>query len=422
MSKIKLIGKYKKLFTDDSRYFLVTGGRGSSKSFSVSTFLCLLMFYEKGHTILFTRYTLTSAESSIIPEFSEKIEILGLQDYFEITKNEIICKKTGSNILFQGLKTSTGQNTAKLKSLNNVTTWVLDEAEELIDEELFDKINLSVRKKGIQNRVILIMNPTTKEHWIYKRFFETPGIQPGINTQKNNTTYIHTTYEDNLEHLDQTFLDEVFLIKETNPKKYSHVILGGWLDKAEGVIFTNWEIGEFPQEQYGIGLDFGFSVDPTAAAKVIVDNKNKLVYVDEICYKTHMTTKDIADMLKKHVTNNLIVADLSEGRLIDELTKEHGLNVVKCKKGPNSIVEGIKLLEGFKMIISPTSINLIKELNNYIWNDRKSGTPIDMYNHLLDAIRYYVTTINVHQVELPNLGISVKNNNSRLTRKRKSYI
>jgi len=169
-------------------------------------------------------------------------------------------------------------------------------------------------------------------------------------------------------------------------------------------------------------LDFGFSVDPTAAAKVIVDNKNKLVYVDEICYKTHMTTKDIADMLKKHVTNNLIVADLSEGRLIDELTKEHGLNVVKCKKGPNSIVEGIKLLEGFKMIISPTSINLIKELNNYIWNDRKSGTPIDMYNHLLDAIRYYVTTINVHQVELPNLGISVKNNNSRLTRKRKSYI
>jgi phage terminase large subunit len=423
MSKITLIDKYQELFKSESRYFIISGGRGSSKSFSVATYLCLLMYFEKGHTILFTRYTLTSAHSSIIPEFTEKIELLGLQEEFEITQTEIICKRTGSNIIFRGIKASSGTNTAKLKSLNNVTTWIMDEAEELIEEEIFDKINLSVRKKDIQNRIILILNPTTKEHWIYKRFFEDKGVKPSSNLTKDDTTYIHTTYLDNIDNLDKSFIKEIENIKLNNPKKYYHQIEGGWLDKAEGVIFSNWEIGEFPiDEQFGIGLDFGYSIDPTAASKIIVDNKNKVIYIQEICYKQYMTTKDIAETLKKHVTNNLIIADLAEGRLIDELVKEHSLNVQKCKKGHNSVIEGIKLLEGFKLIISPDSTNMVKELNNYIWNDRKSGTPIDMYNHLIDGLRYYVTSINLHSVNLPNLGIGIKNNSSRLPRRKKQYI
>ena len=99
--------KFKPLFLNDSRYFVLTGGRGSMKSFSVTTFL-LLLTYENEQTILFTRYTLTSADISIIPEFIEKIELANLESDFAITKNEIINLKTGSKILFKGIKTSSG--------------------------------------------------------------------------------------------------------------------------------------------------------------------------------------------------------------------------------------------------------------------------------------------------------------------------
>ena len=192
---IQINEKFKPLFLNDSRYFVLTGGRGSMKSFSVTTFL-LLLTYENEQTILFTRYTLTSADISIIPEFIEKIELANLENDFAITKNEIINLKTGSKILFKGIKTSSGTQTAALKSISGVTTWVLDEAEELTDEETFDKIDFSIRHKSKQNRVILILNPTTKEHFIYKKFFEERGVNAGSNLQKEDTTYIHTTYLD----------------------------------------------------------------------------------------------------------------------------------------------------------------------------------------------------------------------------------
>jgi len=168
LNKITLNNKWNALGSD-SRYFVCTGGRGSSKSYSLNSFL-LLLTYEVGHVILFTRYTLTSAHVSIIPEFIDKIETADLSHDFYITKDEIINKKTGSKILFKGIKTSSGTQTANLKSLAGVTTWVLDEAEELTDEDTFDKIDFSIRAKDIQNRVILVLNPSTKQHFIYCYF------------------------------------------------------------------------------------------------------------------------------------------------------------------------------------------------------------------------------------------------------------
>ena len=106
---------------------------------------------------------------------------------------------------------SSGTQTANLKSLAGVTCWVLDEAEELIDETVFDKIDLSIRSKNAQNRVIMILNPTTAEHFIYNRWFE--------QGQKDNTLYIHTTYLDNKDNLDDSILQEIEQIKLTNPKK-----------------------------------------------------------------------------------------------------------------------------------------------------------------------------------------------------------
>ena len=376
---------------NDTRFFVLTGGRGSGKSFEVGRFITLLSFI-KDHKILYTRQTMTSAHLSIIPEFQEKIDLLELNGIFNINRNEIQNTASGSEIIFKGLKTSSGDQTAALKSLQGVTTWVLDEAEELTDESIFDKINLSIRQKGVQNRVILILNPSSKEHWIYKRFFENAGVEEGFTGEKDNVTYIHTTYENNKENLDISFLDEVERIKKTNPAKYNHVVLGGWLDKAEGVVITNWKYGEFnPNKlQTSFGQDFGFSIDPTTLVEVAIDKKKKIIYVKEHVYKTKLTTTDIAQVNLYHAKNNLIIADSAEPRLINEL-RSKGCNIKGAEKKKGSIESGMALLQDYKIIVEPNSINIAKEFNNHVYADKGSKLYVDDFNHLIDAIRYNVT-------------------------------
>ena len=395
---IEIHSKYKPILSEDSRYFIVSGGRGSGKSFTINALLVMLT-YEQGHTILFTRYTLTSAYISIIPEFIDKLELFNCVHDFHITKDEILNKKTGSKIIFRGIKTSSGDQTANLKSLQGITTWVVDEAEELTDEQKFDTIDLSVRQQGKQNRVILILNPTTKEHFIYTRFFEDRGVQEGSNTTKENTTYIHTTYLDNLENLSKSYIDQIDQMRSRRPEKYKQQMLGAWMSKAEGVIFSNWTIGEFKRSRVSVwGQDYGFAADPSTLVEVNIDKANKTIYLKECFYLPRLTTSQIAELNQKHARDGLIVADSAEPRLITEL-KRH-CNVKPSIKGQGSVTYGISLLQDYDLVVSPDSTNLIKELNNYRWLERKSNTPIDKYNHLIDAVRYAVG----YQLQNPNRG------------------
>ena len=383
----------------DSRYFIVSGGRGSGKSFSVNALLVMLT-YEQGHTILFTRYTLTSAYISIIPEFINKLELFGNIQDFHITKDEILNKKTGSKIIFRGIKTSSGDQTANLKSLQGITTWVVDEAEELTDEQKFDTIDLSVRQQGKQNKVILILNPTTKEHFIYRRFFEDRGVQEGSNITKENTTYIHTTYLDNIDNLSKSYIEQIAQMRERRPEKYKQQMLGAWLNKAEGVIFDNWTIGEF--KRYGVsvfGQDYGFAADPSTLVEVNINTSTKTIYLKECFYLPRLTTSQIAELNLKHAKNGLIVGDSAEPRLLNEL-KTKGCSIKPSIKGQGSVTYGISLLQDYDLVVSADSTNLIKELNNYRWLERKSNTPIDKFNHLIDAIRYAVG----YQLQNPNRG------------------
>jgi phage terminase large subunit len=398
---ITLNPKYSPLFSNDTRFFIITGGRGSAKSFAVGTFINLLSF-EQGHTILFTRQTMTSAHLSIIPEFQEKIDMMEYNDYFSITKSEIINKKTGSKIIFKGIKTSSGDQTANLKSLQGVTTWILDEAEELTDEVTFDKINLSIRQKGKQNRIILILNPATKEHWIYQRFFEDAGIQEGFNGVKNDVTYIHTTYLDNYANLDQSFINEVERVKLSNPLKYQHTILGGWLNRAEGVVYSNWQIGNFIDTGYNFfGQDYGFSIDPTTLVKCSIERKTKTIFVKQYLYQSGLTTSQIAEYNKRYTENRLIIADSAEPRLIAEL-KNKGCNIKGIAKP--KIIDRIALMQDWNIVVDPESKDIIKELNNYVWHDKKSETAIDAYNHLLDPIGYVLWEV----IGAPKQTISIK--------------
>ena len=396
--ELSLSSKYRVFHTSDARYFIVTGGRGSGKSFAINTIL-LMLTYQAGHTILFTRYTLRAAGISIIPEFIEKLELLNVAQEFKITRDEIINKGNGSKIIFRGIKTSSGDQTANLKSLQGITTWVMDEAEELNDEDIFDKIDLSVRNKAQDNRVILILNPTTKEHFIYQRWFESRGIDAGANITKEDTSYIHTTYKDNIENLSPSYIKQIETMQQRRPERYKHTILGSWLDKAEGIIFDNWIVGEFKQVgKIVFGQDYGFSSDPSTLIKTSIDKSNKIIYVQLCFYQPKLTTSEIAVLNKKFAGDNLIVGDSAEPRLINELSRS--CNIVPAIKGQGSVTYGISLLQDYDLVIDPESIDLIKELNNYCWLEKKSQTPVDNFNHALDALRYAVS----YQLQNPHLG------------------
>jgi len=388
------------IFPNDTRYYLLTGGRGSGKSFAVALNTLILSLDNKcQHKILFTRYTLKSASISIIPEFKEKIELMGWESFFHITSNEITNLLTGSKILFRGIRTSSGDQTANLKSLQGITTWIIDEAEEMVDEDIFDKIDFSVRQKGAKNRVVMVMNPSTKEHWIYQRFYEGAGVQAGYSGIKGETTYCHSTYLDNIEHLSQSYLNRIKEMKERRPQRYKHTIEGAWLEKAEGVIFSNWSLGEFKEVgKVVFGQDYGFSNDPSTLVKTSIDKEKKIIYVKLCFYQTKLTTSDISTLNKKFAEDNLIVGDSAEPRLINELSRD--CSVVPAIKGQGSVTYGISLLQDYDLIIHPDSTDLIKELNNYVWLEKKSQTPSDNWNHAIDALRYAVS----YQLQNPNLG------------------
>ena len=309
---------------------------------------------------------------------------------FSVNKAEIKHTGSDSEIMFRGLRASNGDQTANLKSLQGITTWVLDEAEELTDEDKFDTIQRSIRSNKKQNRIVLILNPATKEHWIYKRFFEQAGVEQGFNGIKGNVTYIHTSYLDNAEHLPQDYLDDFEQLKDRNPVRYNHIVMGGWLDKAEGVVFTNWKYGVFNPNnlQTSCGMDFGFSIDPDTLTEVAIDKAHKIIYLKEHIYQKGIKTHVLAPMIKDRVGDKLIIADSAEPRLIEDL-RYAGVNIQAVKKG--TIESGIIRMQDYEIIVEPNSTNIGKEFNNYAYADRGSKLYIDNWNHAIDGARYNIT-------------------------------
>jgi phage terminase large subunit len=390
---IELNPVFKPVFTTDKRVILLTGGRGAAKSFGINTVFCLIT-YEKGHRILHTRWTMASADISIIPEFKEKISLLEVEPDFNIKEKEIINRASGSEIFFRGLKTSSGNQTASLKSIAGLTDLILEEAEEIKEEKTYDDLNLSVRGMAAQNRIVIILNPTTIDHWIYQKWFkdwltyiEIDGEKIPISAHPD-ILHLHLTYFDNLSHLPQQFIDEMRQLKVSNPRKYRHTVLGGWLEKAEGVIFENWEEGEFDTAlPYCYGLDLGFFPNPCALIKVAVSQKRKLIFLKEVAYEHKLSTQGVLDTLKRIEKKRDLINSDKDLRLYNEI-KRAGFNINLAIKGPGSIVNDIRDMQDYKMIVDPKSYNLKKELNNYVWNDKKASIPIDAYNDLLDAARY----------------------------------
>jgi phage terminase large subunit-like protein len=310
---MEILTKYQPLFiyNPKTRYFIVSGGRGSGKSYVV-TLNILNLTYEVGHVILFTRWTLVSAHISIIPEFLEKIDLLNLHDDFEITQTEIVNRKTGSRILFRGIKTSQGTATANLKSISGVTTWVLDEAEELVDQDIFDRIDLSIRAIDKPNKVIMVMNPSFKSHWIYQNF---------VKHSRQDTTYIHTTYLDNAHNLSESFIEQAKRTRSENLHRYEHLFLGKWLDDAEGLL---WNRSIIDRSRIDIKPQFArvvVSVDPAATAHSESDETGITVLGKDIAGNGYL----IEDLSGKYSPNEW-------GKLVSQAVKNHNADCVVAEK------------------------------------------------------------------------------------------
>jgi phage terminase large subunit-like protein len=241
---VKFNSKYKDLFkllSDDPehikemegiRYVVLTGGRGSGKSFGLAAWVNGAT-YKKNWGVLFTRYTMSAAYLSIIPEFRSMCEGFGNDTDFEFKQNEVLNCATGTQIDYRGLKPSSKTANSALKSVAGKNVLIIEECEELADQALFDKVDLSIRTKDNKNIVVLVLNPSHINHFIYTEF---------IKEKRDDVLLIHTSYLDNEENLDETFLKLARRTKERNLKKYNHLFLGHWLSDSEGALFRMVDI------------------------------------------------------------------------------------------------------------------------------------------------------------------------------------
>lgn len=417
---IRLNKKYRPLRDAQTRYVIVTGGRGSGKSFAVATFL-LDETYEDGYTILFTRWNLTSAEISVIPEFKEKMEISDCSEAFIVRMRDIQNKATGGRVLFKGLQQSSKNQIARLKSVNHLKIWVLDEAQELMSETIFDTIDDSIRENNAKNLVILVLNPTDVSHWIYRRFFKTPGVPYDYNGVRGNVTYIHTTYLDNLPNLSKSFIDKVNRCKRNNPDKYKHIYLGAWQLKKEGLIYKNWE--PITDDEYPAGLqqwyanDWGFASDENALVRMCYEPTTGTLYVKELMYQPEVQPSDVArvaiedaarlvhhyekdkntDELKPvyyRPSDIILYADPSRPEHIRLLRTKYGINAVGANNKDKT--GRIGYLQGFR--VKYVGEHIGAEQSEYSWipsptdADVYTDVPQDGGDHLMDAINYGATS------------------------------
>lgn len=367
------------------RVTLLQGGTRSGKTFATIYFIIDYCLLYTGMEIDIVRDTFTALKSTAWKDFQDVLISCNLYDERKHNKTDHIYSLNGNNINYYGADTP-----EKIHGRSRDILWI-NEAHQF-PEATIDQLFPRTRY-----RIICDYNPALGlEHWLDKYIVKYP---PLITTYKDNPYLTPEQIED---------------IESRQNNQYWWSIYGSGKRAAMiGAIFTNWTNGEFDTSlPYCYGQDYGFSIDPTTLVKVAVDKKSKILYCEELLYSTSpLGTEAILATNKQLIEkpNDLIVADSAEDRLISDL-KAKGLNIIPCVKGQGSIVAGITALQDFRIVITPTSHSLKKELSNYIWNDKKAGIPVDAFNHAIDSIRYAFMHLNntfkVHrpQAGTPNVG------------------
>lgn len=350
------------------------GSSRSSKTYNIVLFLCLYLLEHANTRLSVVRKTLPAIRGSVLYDFKDILVRLGIWADAFFNKSEMIYTfPNGSFVEFF----STDQE-QKLRGRKRDILFV-NEANEL---SFVEWQQLAMRTAQFK---ILDYNPSfSEDHWIMKL------------NEESGVYHFITTYRDN-PFLEQTIIDEIESLQTKSPTLWQIYGLGKRAI-VEGIVFPRIEqVAEFPDwcKSEFIGIDFGYTNDPTAIVKVgyaVNADDEECLFIDEICYRTRMTTGDICDALRPY-RNMTIDAESADPRLIDEIHKS-GARIYPVKKGTGSIEAGIARMQTFRIFVTARSLNVLKEFRNYTYAQDKDGRwlniPIDAYNHAIDAVRYVV--------------------------------
>lgn len=415
--------RYVPLFKNNGkRYTIMTGGRGSGKSYALASFANeFICFNSQKQNILYLRKTLTSAAISIIPEFMEKLELMGFENLVKTTRGEIVSRKSGSQIFFRGIQSNSKSNEANLKSIPNIGVIILDEAQELDDEPTFDRLDLSLRSKTIQNRVILSMNPTHESHWICRRFFRDRGIPEDFNGWYKNTFYIHTDYLDNRQNLSDDFLDLAEECREVNPEKYSNIYLGYWRrDNANGLWKRDTMIAPYRVRNYPELDRVVVAVDPAVTSK---ENSDETGIIIAGCAKNPKSGETeyyiLEDRSMKGTPNEwaqeaiALYDDYDADRLVAEVNNGGDLvSTVLYRIDPNLSYKAVRAKRGKILRAEPISAlyerGLVHHVGTFpLLEDEMcnyTGAPDEDSPDRLDALVWALTELSENTMTKPEYG------------------
>lgn len=360
-----------KILSLKRRIKIIQGGTSAGKTFGILPILIDKCAKEKGLEVSVVAETIPHLRRGALKDF---LKIMRWTNrYFDDRFNKTLLRydfANGSSIEFFSADDASKLRGARrdilyINECNNVTFEAYNE--------------LAIRTK---REVYLDFNPAN-EFWVHKELKDEP-----------DTDFIILTYKDN-EALDESIVSQ---IEKNRDKAATSSYWANWwrvyglgeVGSLEGVVFNNWkEIDTIPDEAklVGIGLDFGYTNDPTAAIGIYNWNGKRIV--NEIVYRTGMVNSDIAKILPSGV---VIYADSSEPKSIEEI-RRYGKTIKGVTKGKDSINYGIDVMQRQEYLVTKSSTNLIKELRSYCWDVDKQGVrmnkPIDHYNHAIDALRYH---------------------------------
>jgi phage terminase large subunit len=367
------------LINSKKRITVEQGGSRSGKTYNI---LVWVIFYycsqNEGHTVTICRKTFPSLRASVMRDFLEILQRYEIYEekYHNKTNNEYALN--GNLVEFISL-----DQPQKIRGRKRNLLYI-NEANELYFE---DWQQLIMRTTG---KVVIDYNPSDAFHWIYDKVIP-----------REDCEFFKTTYKDN-PFLEPELVKEIERLQGTDDD-YWRIYGLGERGSSRATIFQFGVVAEPYGEPLSIGLDFGFTNDPTALVKVY-KRGNELIF-DELLYHTNLTNQDIAQKFEELELNRLdvIYADSAEPKSIEELHRMRW-NVKPTVKGADSIMAGIDMLKRYELKVTAKSLNLIKEFQNYKWIEDKNGNllnkPVDNYNHAIDAIRYAV----YNKLSKPNYG------------------
>lgn len=359
----------------NKRVRVVRGGTSASKTFTIVPFLIDYAVKNPLAEISIVAETIPHLKRGALRDFLKIMDMIGMYEPENFNKSSLVY--TFSNGAY--IEFFSADAESKLRGARRDVLFV-NECNNITWEAYYQ---LAIRTRRF---IYLDYNPVS-EFWV-----DTELIND------SDTDFVVLTYKDN-EALDLSIIKEIEKAKEkaltsTYWANWWNVYGLGNIGSLQGTVFENWtQCDAIPKDAEFIayGMDFGFTNDPSTL--IAVYRFNGELYLNELIYQTKLTNSDLIARLKELgiKSNEMIVADSAEPKSIEDLRRA-GFRIEGAKKGADSIRNSIDTLQAFKLNVTKSSINLIKELRNYKWvtdNDGKhTSQPIDNYNHAIDAVRY----------------------------------